>query len=367
MRSLLSISEDTTAFPWSKRTPLRGLLSTVAVLLCLVIGQLAGHESAGAIAAGSAFTVGFAVFHEALASTLLSMGLLTLGIASATLAGSLGAHWTAVVLVLVLLASVNYGLLAGLGPTAGWIGQQCGVFVIIASYFAQGRHYALGRATMVLVGGAVQMMVYAGGNLLSHSGPRPPLARQLRTRSSQLWRGLLNELHWSAGGTGYIVRLAVTLVLSTVFYRWKHLGNGYWAPMTALLVLKPQWASTLSRGIARLAGTMVAAAVAIVMALYIPLHPPAIFALVIVTAWACFALQAVNYALFSFFLTLYTVFSFRFGGFSQPAAAHLRLLNTAIGGAIALAVDATWKWLGPRTTPNAGHTPNSGHAPDSVQ
>ena len=70
--------------------------------------------------------------------------------------------------------------------------------------------------------------------------------------------------------------------------------------------------------------------------------------LVLATAWGCYALQAVNYALFSLVLTLYTVYSFRFGGFSQPHAAHLRLLNTAIGGAVALAVDAAWRWLEPK-------------------
>jgi len=50
--------------------------------------------------------------------------------------------------------------------------------------------------------------------------------------------------------------------------------------------------------------------------------------------------------LFSFSITLYIVFLFRFGGFSDRSAAHLRLLNTAIGGGIALAIDLLWKLLG---------------------
>ncbi|MBW4037436.1 MAG: hypothetical protein HIU91_00935 [Acidobacteria bacterium] len=42
--------------------------------------------------------------------------------------------------------------------------------------------------------------------------------------------------------------------------------------------------------------------------------------LILVSAWACFALQAVNYAAFSLFVTLYIVYLFRFGGFSQTTA-----------------------------------------------
>ena len=68
MHRLFTISEDTTAFPWAKRTPGSGVVAVIAVGIALLVGWLTGHTSAGAIAAGSAFTVGFAVFHEALAS-----------------------------------------------------------------------------------------------------------------------------------------------------------------------------------------------------------------------------------------------------------------------------------------------------------
>lgn len=347
MNFLENISPDTLVFPWAKRTPLRGLLSTIAVAVSLVLGYATNHASAGSIAAGAAFTVGFAVFHEAMASTLLSMSVLTVGIASATLAGSLGASREWLVLLLCALAAVNYGLLQGLGNTSGWIGQQCAVFVIIASGFNHGRHYAVGRAGMVLLGGGLQMAVYAAWSLLSRSrtAPRPDYARQLRTRSGQLWRGLRAELHWSAETTSYVLRLAVVLLVSTFIYRRLPYGNGYWAPMTALLVLRPEWAGTLSRSIARLAGTLTGAGVAMGLAHILPLPGVLVFSLVLFFAWACYLLQAVNYALFSFCITLYVVFSFRLGGFSQPAAAHWRLLNTAIGGCVALLIDLLWDRL----------------------
>lgn len=352
LQNILDISEDTTAFPWAKRTPWHGLRAIPAVGIALVIGRLSGHASAGAIAAGSAFTVGFAVFHEALASTLVSMALLTLGIASGTLAGSLGAGSTAVVIALVLIASINYGLLAELGPTSSWIGQQCAVFVVIASYFPQGVKYAVGRTEMVFAGGVLQMLLYSAFHW-GHAGaeapaPSAPLVERADGRIRNLLSRLRRELDCSSDTLWYIVRLMLAVGISTGIYRGFQLRNGYWAPMTAVLVLKPQWSNTLSRGIARLSGTLVGAGVALMLALWLPLPPWETFALAVVAAWGCYATQAVNYALFSFCITLYIVYLFRFGGFSERSAAHLRLMNTAIGGAIALGIDALWKLLAPK-------------------
>jgi hypothetical protein len=345
MQQLLTISEDTTAFQWMKRTPGYGLLAMPAMIIALVVGRMTGHAAAGAIAAGSAFTVGFAVFHEALASTVLSMTVLTLGIASGTLAGSLGAPWTPVVLSIALIAAVNYGLLAGLGPTEGWIGQQSGVFVVVASYFPGGPHYAVGRTLMVLAGGALQMIAFTAFYLLRRK-PRelgnPPPRAEVPRRLRELLGRLREELTLHGETAAYVARLALALLLSTAIYRYFQVRNGYWIPMTALLVLKPQWTGTLSRGIARMVGTVAGAGIALALARLLPFPEWVIPALAIVCAWGCYALQAVNYAIFSVFVTLYIVFLFRFGGFSQTAAAHIRLVNTIVGGAIALAIDAVW-------------------------
>ncbi|HTV07928.1 MAG TPA: FUSC family protein [Candidatus Aquilonibacter sp.] len=345
MGRLLAISEDTTAFPWMRRTPGYGLLAMPAMVVALLVGWWTGHPAAGAIAAGSAFTVGFAVFHEALASTVLSMSVLTLGIASGTLAGSLGAPWTPLVLFIAFVVAVNYGLLASLGPTEGWIGQQSGVFVVVASYFVNGPRYALGRTMMVLAGGALQILVFTIFYLLRRKS-REPSSRlsheEVPRRLHELLACLREELTLRGKTAPYVARLSLALLISTAIYRCFHVRNGYWIPMTALLVLKPQWTGTLSRGIARMLGTVAGAGIALALAHLLPFSEWVIAALVIVSAWGCFVLQAVNYALFSVFVTLYIVFLFRFGGFSQTAAAHIRLVNTVVGGAIALAIDAAW-------------------------
>jgi hypothetical protein len=347
---LAEISNDTTAFPWAARTPAEGLRAIVAVAIALNAGHLAGHASAGAIAAGAAFTVGFAVFHEAIASALLSMALVTVGIALGTLAGSLGAQHTPTVLLLAALAGAAYGMLNGLSAVAGWMGMQVATYVIIASYFPNGLHYAIGRTEMVLAGGGLQMLLFATYHALGRRKPgaaglRGPLIPRLQLRVRQLWHEIRGGADFHGDAAIYTLRLMFTLVLCTAIYRRFHVRNGYWSPMTALLVAKPQWSHTLSRGIARLTGTLIAAAIAVVLARYVPMDEFVILALAVVTAWACYALQAVNYAMFSLFITLNIVFLFRSGGFSQTSAAHIRLFNTALGGSIALAVDALWKLI----------------------
>ncbi|HLI76657.1 MAG TPA: FUSC family protein, partial [Acidobacteriaceae bacterium] len=189
-------------------------------------------------------------------------------------------------------------------------------------------------------------------NARAATPPPLPLIRQIRTRTLQLWDCLQREFHWRSDTTGYVLKLVVTLGLSTALYRELHWRNGYWAPMTALLVLKPKWANTLSRGVARTAGTMVGAGFCAALAYLTPaFHHTTYFVLIALTAYACFALQAVNYALFSLFLTMYTVFLFAFGGFSERSAADIRLLNTALGGLLALLIDFIAKQLGPRLRP----------------
>jgi MFS family permease len=346
VRRIFAILEDTTAFPWAKRTPEPGIVAVIAVGIALLLGWLTGHQSAGAIAAGSAFTVGFAVFHEAMASALLSMAVTTLGIASATLVGSLAAPRSDLVLLVALIAAVNYGVLSELGPTEGWIGQQSAVFAIVASYFAQGPHYAVGRTGMVLAGGALQILVFWIFCLLRPKQRQPSVPRtheQIPERLGELWQCLHDELLLRRNSISYVARLSLALVMSTALYRYYNVRNGYWIPMTALLVLKPQWGHTLSRGIARMLGTVAGAGIALMLARLLPLPAWVLPTLVVVSAFGCYALQAVNYAAISAFITLYIVFLFRFGGFSETKAAHIRLVNTVVGGSLALAIDALWK------------------------
>ena len=69
----------------------------------------------------------------------------------------------------------------------------------------------------------------------------------------------------------HAIRLGVALALATALYRLLPfpVGRGYWIPLTVLLVLRTDFASTFTRGLARLIGTILGAVLAVLLASFI--------------------------------------------------------------------------------------------------
>jgi uncharacterized membrane protein YccC len=140
----------------------------------------------------------------------------------------------------------------------------------------------------------------------------------------------------------HALRVAVTLAVASSINRGLHLSRGYWIPMTAVLVLRPEFHDTFSRGSARIVGTIVGAGIAtIIVHVYTP-GPTALMALVLVFVWGCYALFRMNYALFAVCLTGYVVFVLMLGGVAEMTAATARTTYTLAGGLLALAAYAVW-------------------------
>src|SRR5439155_13401684 len=118
-------------------------------------------------------------------------------------------------------------------------------------------------------------------------------------------------------------------------------------PMTALLVLRPEFHDTLTRGLARMTGTVTGAGVATLIVHYAAPGPGALMILVLVFVWGCYALFRTNYAIFTVCLTAYVVFILMLSGVGEMTAAVTRAVYTIEGGVLALAVYAVWPtWAG---------------------
>ena len=145
----------------------------------------------------------------------------------------------------------------------------------------------------------------------------------------------------------HAARLAVAVGLAEATYRLASLPRGYWMPMTAALVLKPDFADTLARGFGRVAGTLLGAAIATAI-VYLWSPPPlALIFLVLGLVCACYAVFRVNYALFTVCLTGYLVFLLMLSGVAEITAASLRVEYTIAGGVLALLVYVAWpSWAG---------------------
>ena len=140
----------------------------------------------------------------------------------------------------------------------------------------------------------------------------------------------------------HAVRLAVCVALADLVVRSLGLDRGYWAPMTAAIVLKPDFTSTLSRGLLRLAGTF--AGLLLATLLFAVLAPPVAVQVLLITAFM-FLMRWVggaNYGVMVLALTGLVVLLFAMIGVPPGQLVMARALNTLVGGSIALAANRLW-------------------------
>ena len=145
----------------------------------------------------------------------------------------------------------------------------------------------------------------------------------------------------------HAVRLAATLAIATAWYRLAALPRGYWLPMTALVVLKPEFQGTFAAGLARVAGTLLGAVGATLLTVALVPGPVTLIALALGFVWCGYALFRTNYTVFVFCLTGYVVCLLAIAGLPERAAATYRAETTAFGGMLALLVYSAWPtWEG---------------------
>jgi uncharacterized membrane protein YccC len=140
----------------------------------------------------------------------------------------------------------------------------------------------------------------------------------------------------------HAVRLAVCVALGDAVGRGFSLHRSYWLPMTVAIVLKPDFASTFSRGVLRLAGTFAGLIFSTLLFHLLPAAPAAQASAIVALMFVLRCWGPANYGLFVTAVTGMIVLLIAMVGVSPKEVIAARGLNTAIGGAIALA--AYWLW-----------------------
>lgn len=140
------------------------------------------------------------------------------------------------------------------------------------------------------------------------------------------------------------IRLGVTLALATAIYHLPGfpLGRGYWIPLTAFLILKPDFKTTFTRGVARILGTLGGV---ILTTLLIDTLKPTLDMLVVIdaiVAYIAFSILFVNYALFSVFITVEVVILLAFVTPQPLTNVSDRAIDTLLGGLLALLAFLVW-------------------------
>jgi len=131
----------------------------------------------------------------------------------------------------------------------------------------------------------------------------------------------------------HALRVGTTAMLAVLVARALGVQRGYWVTLTALIILQPYRAATLTKALQRVAGTVGGAVVAALI--LATLHSSAAL-LVVATllAGVSAAVLQVNYALFALFLTPTFVLLAELGAHDWHLA-EVRIVNTLVGGVLA--------------------------------
>jgi hypothetical protein len=348
---------------WKQLRLHSSLLCMVTIGLALATGLALGRPVIGMIAAGGAMSVGLGSFQRVGRSRVRPMLWAAIGMGVSAVGGSAVGHSGPGALLNAACAGFGGGLLLALGPGASWVGQQCAIAALVASGYPTGLELALSRGLLLLAGGLVQT-----GAVITYWHFRPaweiPGTDDPYTGFCAGLRLLRKNLVWSSPACRFAVRQGVTLAAGAALAHSVHLQNGYWVPMTALLVIRPDFQQTIYRGLARIGGTVIGAILATL--LVAKLHPNLVLLAVLIVpfAWIAYAIVNVNYAAFSISLTAYIVFLLAFAGLPTKAVVLHRTINTALGGGLALLSFGTMLWVRRSRLPPAGgeaeHAPGAG-------
>ncbi|WP_053958948.1 FUSC family protein [Sulfobacillus thermosulfidooxidans] len=144
----------------------------------------------------------------------------------------------------------------------------------------------------------------------------------------------------------HALRMAVILGFAVWLYGTLALSRGYWVPLTTLVILKPDFFSTVVRGVARVLGTIGGVVLATGL-IALPLHPLILTLIfLVVFAVGLYTVFSYNYTLFSAFMTAEIVVLLSFFDHLSPVkTVQERVIDTLIGTALALASYLLWpRW-----------------------
>lgn len=140
----------------------------------------------------------------------------------------------------------------------------------------------------------------------------------------------------------HAIRVGAALAIGTAIYRLVPLERGYWVPLTTMVVLRPEFGATFSRGLARIAGTIAGAVLATAIAVLLQPGPVLLAVLIVVIAWITYTVFRSNYAAFSLCVTALVVFLLAAVGLPEATTMVERIVDTLLGGVLALVAFLVW-------------------------
>jgi uncharacterized membrane protein YccC len=140
----------------------------------------------------------------------------------------------------------------------------------------------------------------------------------------------------------HAVRSAACLSIALLLSRQLQLPHGYWVPMTAAIVLRPDFAATFNFGVLRVVGTVLGLLLTTALLRVAPDEPWAHLALMALLCLGFRYFASAHYGVAVAALTGTVVILLSFYGVNPANAVIDRVINTALGSGMALAAYFAW-------------------------
>jgi len=140
----------------------------------------------------------------------------------------------------------------------------------------------------------------------------------------------------------HAVRLMICLTIAGMIAHATNWSRSYWIPMTVVILLRPDFAATFSRGLLRIAGTIAGLIVATAQIHFLPPTLAVRATLIGICVFLLRWLGLANYGFFVVCVTAAIVLLISLTGVPPKTLIQARAIDTLIGGALALSAYALW-------------------------
>jgi uncharacterized membrane protein YccC len=189
----------------------------------------------------------------------------------------------------------------------------------------------------------------AAWDLASRTTPAGKVSFDIQ-EAQQPWRLRFNgriatlraNLNFRSVAFRHAIRLATCVAVGDVIARSISLHRSYWLPMTIVLVLKPEFTATFSRGLLRIAGTVAGLLLATGLFHLHPTNPAVEIALIFVFTFLLRWVGTANYGIFAVAISALVVLLLSINKVPPKEVILARGVNTIVGGALSLIAYAVW-------------------------
>ncbi|THA60155.1 FUSC family protein [Streptomyces sp. A0958] len=183
-------------------------------------------------------------------------------------------------------------------------------------------------------------------------GPQPSEHQQRPTLLSLVpvvIRAMRREVHHGSPILRHAVRLSAVAAVGYLLGRALPFGHGYWAPLAAVMVMRPEFSQTYARSAARFVGTVVGVFVATAIVQAAQPGPGLSAAFAVVCALLMYLLMRTGYAVGQACVAAYVVLLLGMAGEAWSQTEFERVLLTLVGGLLAMISYAVYPaWETPR-------------------